>query len=1657
MSTFKLNKKVLLCLALILCTVAGIFAFMAVPTNAATSDESRLMFAKDKYYVMDNAIESDNGFTFEAEFSVPYDQKTKRAGVIIGNYDDHSATDRESGVAQKNALSVELVYESSMRKVRVYTRSQGDIKFNYNLNNDLYEADGTTPKYVKIAVVVDTSKTTDNYLLYVNGELKSKATNSDADFKAGCFKGLETMWIGADPRKENAQYFKGSIKNVAVYDDIRTAEEIANDATAFAPDKNDGNLLCAYNLNTLKVNEGYLNDLSVNGNNAKNPNWQVTGIGKTFTVNDDLHLVKDLDVMPQTFEAVVYAPETTSRIGVIFGNYMGNPAALNFELHNNGAATIHLDPDDPTGAYSTKIADVRNSDGFIHLVIVRERNATAGATYKLYVDGEYVTETVLDKDTFDLDMAEVQKTYKLQLGGDSRSGNVQYFKGNMKDVALYSEPLTAEEVYASYMNGVGTVKNKDNGLILHYDMSTVESSDYVLDVSGNGYHVTQGGVDLVKGRTFTAEELLYVQKKLEVMPKTYEALVYVPDDNRSGVILGNYGGSSCLNFEIHGSSSTPRLPSIYITDANGVTMDTKFNYSLTPNEWAHIVITHEVTSSGATFTCYVNGEKVDSFTTPYSYTFDSSVNEDNYLVLGGDCRSGNVQYYKGSIKNVALYSDVLTAAEIKELYKNGVDTDNASLILHYDLTKKENQTGTTVIDESGNGYNTGTSNVSPFFERTEEIGDYDYAFAIVGDTQKLVYHDVHNAEGEPDYVQYIYDWIVANKDSKKIQLVMGVGDITDKNEDAEYVLAKEQFEKLAAAGILYTITPGNHDMASGKYEKYNKYFVGYGTEGEDGYIPALNSLLQNVSGYYGPIVNGVRTEDKTQVANYYVKTEIEGEKYIVFSFEYGAPDDVLAWAGEICDANKDYKVIITTHAYMYRDGTTLDAGDVVPPNKSDSTSDDHRNNGDVVWDKFISQHENIVLVFSGHDPCPNVILRQDHGVNGNVVSQFLVDFQSMDTSLSYKTGMVAMLYISKGGNVKVEYISTYETAQAQKNNPDAKDMLYKERNCFEFDMYHYEYPAELITEYGLIPQQYANVDLYPFIIFNEKGECIGAESYFLDRVKEYNNEGALHVAKTYLSSNTWNGESFGSSEKKAYIVLRKDYVMASNENYNNVAQVRGSVVIDLNGYTITAPSGRAMVTSTIKPWSGRIDPTLISFVNGNINVLNHALIKFDAWDNTDSTTGVTTYVHDKIFSYTFENIKFNVTSDVSSVLLTYSQHSTTPTAIGNPDMNFVNCTFNLTGAKEGLVLFNTGNGYIDTKITVTGCEIVLGDNNVTLISGNDISGGATTFDGTVTFKKADNGNYTAITLPEGMTLPVTSVNDGELVFVKVGENTVNETVTYRLRLAEISDISYAPKMSITLANGFVVNVYVPVNYTQMFTFNGVTYSADNNYGGNLVDLDGGKYYLITAPLGSSEGAKELQLAASVKVGENEATATFTFSIPKYVAKVLADKDATDVEKTLARDVLAYIKEAYNYVGFSAHNSTEEIARVNTLITGIIGDYKATPVLSGTTNTVAGVTAVTLNLDATPTIRFYVTDNSIEFFANGTKLNTVSGTDAEYGVYVELDVYAYALCETVTYGNGGSYHISSFVNGAGESEKALVNAFVKYVESASAYRDQVIGK
>jgi hypothetical protein len=142
---------------------------------------------------------------------------------------------------------------------------------------------------------------------------------------------------------------------------------------------------------------------------------------------------------------------------------------------------------------------------------------------------------------------------------------------------------------------------------------------------------------------------------------------------------------------------------------------------------------------------------------------------------------------------------------------------------------------------------------------------------------------------------------------------------------------------------------------------------------------------------------------------------------MIFSLDFGAKNDVLDWANEVVAAHPDHRVIVSTHGYLEPDGTTLDHGEEYAP--SASYYDPASNDGNAIWKRFVSKHENIFLVLSGHMSSNTVVFNQREGENGNTVTEMLVNPQTVDKEYEGGTGMVAMLYFC-GEEVFVEYYST---------------------------------------------------------------------------------------------------------------------------------------------------------------------------------------------------------------------------------------------------------------------------------------------------------------------------------------------------------------------------------------------------------------------------------------------------------------------------------------------------------------------------------------------------------------------------------------------------------------------------------------------------------
>ncbi len=479
------------------------------------------------------------------------------------------------------------------------------------------------------------------------------------------------------------------------------------------------------------------------------------------------------------------------------------------------------------------------------------------------------------------------------------------------------------------------------------------------------------------GISFSGDEA-YTTAKTPAVSLTLEATVFFPEDfdssTRGGVIFGNYPTAGGLNFEIY-SNGHPR---VYIVDADGTDYNHIFSeVNIYNGEPTHIAVTIELVNNRISLYCYINGELADShlnWSGPSELTFNGSFG------LGRDMRGGEGQYFRGQLSSLVLYEDIRTADEIKTDYATpGVDDP----MLFYDFS--DGVKSSVAIDKSGNGHD--AVRTARWFTEKEPVEDYSYSMAVVGDTQIISYYAQENFDK-------IYDYILDNVESKNIQFVMGLGDITEKNEEQEWIYDMAQIRRMDGK-VPYSLVRGNHDGKT----LFNKY------------VP-YEDYKGSISGAY----------EIGNMLNTYYTFSVGDIQYMVMCLDYGAADGVLNWASEVIEAHPYHNVIITTHAYLYRDGTTLDENDVCPPKGTGGY-----NNGDHMWDKLIKNHENIVLVLSGHDPCENIVMTQTEGDNGNIVTQMLIDPQGVDDAYKSEgcTGMVAMFYFSENGKtVQVEYYST---------------------------------------------------------------------------------------------------------------------------------------------------------------------------------------------------------------------------------------------------------------------------------------------------------------------------------------------------------------------------------------------------------------------------------------------------------------------------------------------------------------------------------------------------------------------------------------------------------------------------------------------------------
>jgi hypothetical protein len=254
-----------------------------------------------------------------------------------------------------------------------------------------------------------------------------------------------------------------------------------------------------------------------------------------------------------------------------------------------------------------------------------------------------------------------------------------------------------------------------------------------------------------------------------------------------------------------------------------------------------------------------------------------------------------------------------------------------------------------------------------------------WTLAILPDTQ--IYSQTY-----PQHFTAQTQWIADHAVSHNIKFVLHEGDVVNVNtQTQQWVNARASLDILNGV-VPYAIAPGNHDY------------------GPSGNASTRDSLFHQPQ-YFGPTtpyanqptVGGFFESGKTDNSWH---TFNDGTRdWLVLALEFGPRDEVVDWANQVVEAHPDHLAMLVTHAYMYYDDTIYDwatkgsSQSWSPYSYGVANLPGGVNDGQELWDKLVSKHDNFRFTFNGHVLSDGTGYRATTGDTGNVVHQMLANYQ----------------------------------------------------------------------------------------------------------------------------------------------------------------------------------------------------------------------------------------------------------------------------------------------------------------------------------------------------------------------------------------------------------------------------------------------------------------------------------------------------------------------------------------------------------------------------------------------------------------------------------------------------------------------------------------
>ena len=265
--------------------------------------------------------------------------------------------------------------------------------------------------------------------------------------------------------------------------------------------------------------------------------------------------------------------------------------------------------------------------------------------------------------------------------------NASFFNGKLDQVRIFNKAVSSGEVTTLY--GENNASSTKSTTDIFDDGSGVALYEFKEGAKDTGsYLYGTGAIDSGQSAVFNGSNNRITKSPVTGFPggnsaRSVSVWVKQTVSNISQCILMWGTGSGNRAFALY-----PNYTQLTIL-TYGASVSTGYNFTL--NQWTHIVVTHD----GTTTKVYADGSLVHSFT--YSYNTSTA----NFII--GNVSWSNVPF-TGQIDQVRIYSSALSASDVEALASE-TNVPTANLVAHYKLDGNGN-------DETTNYNATSVSNVT---------------------------------------------------------------------------------------------------------------------------------------------------------------------------------------------------------------------------------------------------------------------------------------------------------------------------------------------------------------------------------------------------------------------------------------------------------------------------------------------------------------------------------------------------------------------------------------------------------------------------------------------------------------------------------------------------------------------------------------------------------------------------------------------------------------------------------------------------------------------------------------------------------------------------------------------------------------------------------